>query len=235
MNGTKTIKIFIHLPKCGGTTIDYRLGKIYGEKFFQYINAGRDKEMFERHWKNGFEDIDIITVHNGSFSYNKYFQGIEKQIYTITRDPVDAFISLFNHQKSEHLKPRFYHDVKNLSLREFLDFSMRPPRKVIYPNFQCRYLCGEPATFKRSKKFIDKYKVIYCNISELENMFVQIVDNFDMSSVSDSGFYANKNVSQNKVLRQDLENRFIDEIYQVFEEDKLLYEYTKTGNLHKKK
>lgn len=228
------LKVFIHLPKCAGTTIDFRLSKFYGKKFFQYVNRDMHQEILEKHYRNGFTEIDFMSIHNPFFKYDKYFSRIEILLYTVTRDPIDAFISLYNHQTDNSLHPRFYDRVKNLSIRDFLSFSMtEEAKKNISPNFQCRYLCGSPESFRKSKRFIEEKEITYCGIQDFEKLWNCMVENIDFSS-DQKLLKTKKNVSNKKISRKDLESSFIEEISSIFREDRLLYEYTKKGNLSEK-
>lgn len=95
---------FIHIPKCGGTTIRKLLSPI-DEKF--------------RGNNNISENIDID--HLPLFALKKYFPDIFNQInmldtYAIVRDPFDRFVS----SVSQHLKMYKGKQLKELNYQELI-------------------------------------------------------------------------------------------------------------------
>ena len=97
--------IFIHIPKCGGTSVEHALSRhsseSTGEKWARNHKAWRNKLLFE-----------LIDKHPDYY------------MFTFTRDPVDRCISAYNHFAGKH----------RCSLSQFLDgvdrFLSHSPEKI---------------------------------------------------------------------------------------------------------
>ncbi|MVO18521.1 sulfotransferase family 2 domain-containing protein [Parasedimentitalea huanghaiensis] len=135
----KPLKVFVHLPKCGGTSVDANLRHHYGDRFFQYVGK-KDNMAFKQHQKTGFRNVEIMTIHNGLFKYETAFEGIETSFFSVCRDPVSAAVSMFNFATTaKHTQN--YTRVKGLDFWQFMSLSHKIP--IWAPNFQSYYLAGQ--------------------------------------------------------------------------------------------
>lgn len=135
---TEQLKIFIHLPKCGGTTITANLQQHLGERVFQYISKAHDAALMA-HIENRFDGVDAIAVHNPKFPYQSLPEGIETECIAVCREPVSAALSMYNFATNAR-HARHYKDVRDLDFWQFFAYCHRI--NMWAPNFQTHYLCN---------------------------------------------------------------------------------------------
>ncbi|MFL2536550.1 MAG: sulfotransferase family 2 domain-containing protein [Candidatus Azotimanducaceae bacterium] len=130
---------FIHIPKTAGTTLrflfrsafsanhcDARLPLHRRKKNIKWLHA-RDMRII----KLAYPKLMSISGHNVC-SFTDLDQSIDDiQYFTVLRDPVQRFISSFNH--------KYRRDIDALTLETLEKFIQNPANH----NVQTRWLCGE--------------------------------------------------------------------------------------------
>lgn len=108
--------IFLHIPKCAGTTINYHIKFNFKEEEFLYISKGhgfynlktkayemlQDEERIKQYLSSLSEEdkrkIKIISGHNVFYGIHEFFDKDPLYI-TFLRDPFERTISQYNHYK----------------------------------------------------------------------------------------------------------------------------------------
>ena len=117
--------IFVHVPKCGGTTMKNILGSVYGERItgdktenenMRQLQLGRPLEPLN-YEKRLDEKSDCIIGH---FPLSKYSMLKERgwKFATWLRDPVDRMISIFTkRQRIGYM--RYMPDIMEIDIFEY--------------------------------------------------------------------------------------------------------------------
>ncbi|WP_172300522.1 sulfotransferase family 2 domain-containing protein [Pseudoruegeria sp. HB172150] len=145
-------QVFLHLPKCGGTTLTAHLETRLGPRFFHYISKRHDAAL-RAHAETGFAGIDVVMVHNPKFPHDLLPPGARYS--AIVREPVAAAISMYNFATNAR-HTRNYDQVKDLSFWQFFAYCHRI--SMWRPNFQSYYLCGR-WHLAALEGFLDRHRV----------------------------------------------------------------------------
>ncbi len=109
MKDKKPLYIFIHTPKCAGTTIRHTLLENYGENevllLYKWFNSKAESKKkldpyFNSLSKKQRDKIKAIIGHNLYYGIHKYFPNREVRYVTFLRKPFDRTISHYNFQVS---------------------------------------------------------------------------------------------------------------------------------------
>jgi len=111
--------LFIHIPKCAGTSI---------EKFFEY-----DYDIIKDNFENNFEYNKFNNLGSGKhFTLKEYEQILSKKIldnlfkFTIIRNPFDLVVSQYNYDLNSSgvywNGKNSYDDKKNISFEQYVNF-----------------------------------------------------------------------------------------------------------------
>ncbi|NIZ13224.1 hypothetical protein [Phaeobacter sp. HF9A] len=208
---TTPLKVYIHLPKCGGTTVDANLNAHLGPRFFQYVNRS-DWPTLQRHAATGFRDIDVITVHNARFPYERMLTNIEAEYIAVCREPISAALSMYNFAiTATHTQN--YDRVKELTFWQFMALSHRIP--IWSPNFQCYYLSGE-RNWEAAEAFLHRFGVTLYTLSELDDAYRRLTGQPLAPSLD-------RNKSSKTVMRADLSEMECGILEELFDIDAQLW------------
>ncbi|TVQ25881.1 MAG: hypothetical protein EA367_00565 [Leptolyngbya sp. DLM2.Bin15] len=136
IDGDRSIVVFLHVPKAGGTTLEYILNKNYVINRSIHINA---PELEHKPYLLFKHDIvyDVVMGHHKISSI--LYQLLNRPLIhmTMLRDPVHRVISYYDylHTYEAH---RLHHQVKRMTLQEFSESE----EFVELDNAQSRRLVG---------------------------------------------------------------------------------------------
>ncbi|MDJ0825029.1 MAG: hypothetical protein QNJ16_05940 [Rhodobacter sp.] len=161
-----TLKIYLHLPKCGGTTFAANVLRQFGSRCFHYISAAHLADL-HRHIDTGFGGIDVVLVHSPDFPYDAMPRDIDVEYLAVCREPISAVASMYNFAtNAAHSK--FYPKVKGLGFWQFVAYSHKI--NIWHPNFQSYYLCGN-RRWDAVAAFIEEFSVQLFTLDELDWVF----------------------------------------------------------------
>lgn len=133
--------IFVHIPKCGGTSFKSVLYDIFGSENVLKIwdpNFGATASI-EGFLNMNLEEIRAYPCIAGHIQYPLIRQKLGKEILaeykvcSIVRNPVAKFLSLWNYSIQNPSIPN-YKEVTGRSIEEYANYTT---------NQQCRFICGE--------------------------------------------------------------------------------------------
>lgn len=159
-------KIFLHLPKCGGTTIAANLENHLGDRFFHYISKVHD-DILMRHIETGFRDIAVMMVSNPKFPHAKISPELEVEYLAICREPVSAAVSLYNFTTNAR-HTRNYKMVRGLSFWEFYAYAHRID--MWRPNFQTYYMCNG-WNLAALDSFLERHSVQLFTMADMKDVY----------------------------------------------------------------
>lgn len=88
--------IFLHIPKCGGTTLHHMLGQWYGTE-------NMHPERFNGLYRYAAAQLASKLVFSGHFDYySTTLVPGPKQLISFLRDPVDRLVSLYNFHRAHN-------------------------------------------------------------------------------------------------------------------------------------
>lgn len=111
--------IFFHIPKTGGTTLDYLVAKNYRIDYVQQVNA----PALDKHLAGAFKNDRAYRAYLGHYELNDVvYQLLDRPKlvqFTMLREPVSRVISYYDYLRSSPNHPK-YPIAKDLSLEEFV-------------------------------------------------------------------------------------------------------------------
>ncbi len=102
---TDTLYIFLHMPKCAGTTLRYHIEKNFrNEEILGFYNSDRRKlqkrdvfDILQALTEAERDRLKIIYGHEVHYGIHKYFNK-PSRYFTFLRDPVEKTISFYNYR-----------------------------------------------------------------------------------------------------------------------------------------
>ncbi len=240
---------FIHIPKTGGTSVNFALTKIYKKNSYHinsipsqkaakilydlddytdYRRGGKHKFRFREHLVI-YEMVKGTQYISGHVNFNLDIWNIYHNKYayvTVLRDPVKRYISQYffdAFKENEHARV-------NQSLEDFIKLQRGKKRGYSY----ITYLAGSPSNSSRS--MTERIQTAKNNLSKFTVVgFLEDMDKFVSDVKSKFGLtlrvpYKNKN----PVSKPKVDSNLVDEIRKICEPDIELYEYAREKFLGKK-
>lgn len=223
--------IFLHLVKTAGTTLNQVLDREYANILSFYI-AKESKELFEG-FKEKLKNNNAGLIR-GHFEFGWHAFLTRPFVYiTLLREPVARVISEYYYilGKTDH---PLYDQVaaKNLSIADFV-------KNWKHPDVQTRKISGltfaknsgipqnieinDRNMLKIAKENLDKYFAVVGLTEKFDETLILLKREFGW----DWPFYTRKNVTRNKVARENIPASTIEIIKEYNQLDIELYEYAK--------
>jgi len=223
--------IFFHIPKTGGTTLDYLTAKNYRIDYVYQVNA----PAFDKHVAGVYKNHSMFRVLMGHYELNDYFYQLfdrKKMVqFTMLREPVGRVISYYDYLRTSPNHPK-YSIAKDLSLKEFVTH----PDIDEMPNGQAFRILGllKKDLWKKTKKTNDQLiqEVQY----QLEKRFTlfgltEMYDDFLLMAQRGLGwndiFYQRMNSSKVKTDKTKIPDDVIELIKKQNSVDMALYSFAK--------
>ncbi len=254
MEGKEPLYIFVHTPKCAGTTIRHTLFENYKLGEFLLLYEVENKKKLDSYLsslsKKQRDKTKAIIGHTVYYGIHKHFLGREPRYITFLRKPFDRTISDYNFQVSmfyeridrDKHKKFIFRGNKLLSVKEWFTHNQ------VFHNLMFKFLLGKLLP-RESFLFVNDYgfkdgELNASNLKKIQEMldkfyFVGITERpedflFVYHQLGINTFLDRENVSDKHVSKKDVrvaKKMFRDEL--AF--DRKLYEYAKKLNTQFKK
>lgn len=153
--------VFVHIPKCGGTSMHTLLENLFEGKY-SHVRPGGD-------WESQLGVVNGVGGHQnyGSDPLTKYYSAdndMEMVYISMMREPFARYLSFYNHiqrRPGHHLATR-YPELINMPPLEFAEFLFTKEKQSI-ANVQCQMLAGagvEIATAELAVQNFEAFKII---------------------------------------------------------------------------
>ncbi|MBX2848647.1 MAG: sulfotransferase family protein [Acidiferrobacterales bacterium] len=219
--------IFVHIPKCGGTSLDSLIRKKFRFNRFK-ISARASAEASQK------TAVDIHAVRGALLNYAvsldyKFISGHfylhhpehynDYKIITMLRNPVDRLIS---HYLYNRYKTHSTHDAINIEFEDFLNSDLAKD----YGNLYCRY-------FSESQNPSESIKTLsnFSKVGILEHLAP--FKSYIQKELELKGNLAKKNTSpvSRTTRSQDLLSTYQDKITKICRDDIEIYNHFEQSNL----
>ena len=223
--------VFFHIPKTGGTTLDYLTAKNYRIDYVYQVNA----PAFDRHIAGIFKNNTMFRTLMGHYELNDYFYQLfdrKKMVqFTMLREPVSRVISYYDYLRTSPNHPK-YGLAKTLTLKEFATH----PQIDEMPNGQAFRLLGMLKKDLWKKTKLTEKQLIEEAKKQLQHRFTlfgltELYDHFLLMAQRGLGwndiFYQRMNSSKVKTDKSTIPPDVIETIRQQNSIDIALYEFAK--------
>jgi hypothetical protein len=205
--------VFFHIPKTGGTTLEYLLAKNYRVDSLQHINAPELDANPYRVCRGG----RLARVLMGHYEMNEvFYQWFNRRVAHITmlREPVRRALSYYDYIQTSTGHP-LYPVAKDMSLEDFVTSDHVDEQN----NAQTHRLLGwlrqgayrrldksEDERFELAKHALEKHFTLVGVTEEYEAFLLQAQSMLRWSDI----FFARKNVSRKKTKITDVPEKTLD-------------------------
>jgi len=223
--------VFFHIPKTGGTTLDYLTAKNYRIDYVYQVNA----PAFDKHIAGIYKNNNMFRVMMGHYELNDYFYQLfdRKKMaqFTMLREPVGRVVSYYDYLRTSPNHPK-YNIAKDLTLKEFVTH----PEIDEMPNGQAFRILGllKKEIWKKTKKTDEQ--LIEEAKQQLQNRFTlfgltEMYDEFLLMAQRGLGwndiFYQRMNSSKIKTDKSTIPTDVIELIKNQNAVDMALYGFAK--------
>lgn len=223
--------VFFHIPKTGGTTLDYITAKNYRIDYVYQVNA----PAFDEHVAGIFKNNKMFRTIMGHYELNDYFYQLfdrrKMAQFTMLREPVSRVISYYDYLRSSENHPK-YELAKDMSLDEFVEHSEIDEM----PNAQAHRILGliKHRLWRRDKR--SHSELLTEAKHQLENRFslfglTEMYDQFLIMAQRTLGwqdiFYRRMNESKVKTDKRTIPQATLDKIAEINALDVELYQFAK--------
>lgn len=213
------IKLFLHLPKCAGTSIRVLLSNLFQDRIIEDYESYYGyplKDRFTFILASLLQDIQVdkSKIVYGHFFPIKYIYGLpnkDVKLVTILRDPIDRLISHFRYWKSGDFSSHYLWRQMMYEHWSFMDFAMNSELR----NFYTQYLVQVPLAYF---SYIGLYENLISSVPACLQALGEEFDGDIKLPVI--------NVTQSEV-RTKLTDNELSELRDYHAEDYCLYHYAK--------
>ena len=209
--------VFVHIPKAAGTTLHHVLKRAVGINASMHAGKSYETQALREMPPCEVQQYKLISAHMIQPELGRIC-GSDAEYVTVTRDPVDRFISLYYFILSQTQHEQ-YHLYRDLSFEQFLG-KYETDKELFFINCQSRYICGE----NNSEKAIDYIENKFLMTAPIEKFDQFIWNLFAIKEwVPISFSTSNKNKGRPDIgeVSADLKGR----ILHLFKEDAIIHQY----------
>lgn len=223
--------VFFHIPKTGGTTLDYITAKNYRIDYVYQVNG----PAFDKHVAGIFKNNQMFRTIMGHYELNDYYhQLFDRRMmaqFTMLREPVSRVISYYDYLRTSENHPK-YHLAKDMTLEDFIEH----PQIDEMPDAQTHRIMGllKKNEWKKDKR--SKEQLLADVKHQLEHRFslfglTEMYDQFLIMAQRTLGwqdvFYRRMNESKVKTDKSTIAQATIERIKQINSIDMELYAFAK--------
>jgi len=232
--------IFIHIPKCAGTTLHKIINKNYEKN--ELYTIGMDPHVPIKNSIENFKNFPIekrnkIKCLKGHmpFGLHLYLSNNPRYI-TILRDPVRRVVSHYNYAKN--YKYHYLYETINenkLTLYDYVYNDITPEinngqvrllagiksQDTVYGNEDC-----DESTLKRGLINIEKHFIACGILSDFDEFLVAISEYFKWKNI----YYFKRNVKSNYLEIENIDSKTLSLIERKNKLDLILYDKIRKGN-----
>ena len=223
--------IFFHIPKTGGTTLDYITAKNYRIDYVYQVNG----PAFDQHVAGVFKNNKMFRTLMGHYELNDYYhQLFDRRLmaqFTMLREPVSRVISYYDYLRTSENHPK-YHLAKDMTLEAFIEH----PQIDEMPDAQTHRIMGllKKNEWKKDKR--SKEQLLEDVKYQLEHRFslfglTEMYDQFLIMAQKTLGwqdvFYRRMNESKVKTDKTTIPESTISRIKEINSVDMALYDFAK--------
>lgn len=220
--------IFLHIPKCAGSTLREIIYRQYPDRQCYYVSSMPDQQQsiyeFQGLPRAEREEIRFLTGH-GVYGLHSSLVGSTEYI-TMLRKPIERVISNYYYvaRSPEH---RHYETVtgeKGMSLYEYVSSGVNE----VLDNQMVRSMTSDDEIsgrklLQRAKENWDEWFGFVGLVERFDESLLLAKERYGWGGV----FYRKRNVTRDRPSREDLPERVVDEIEARNRLDTELYEYGK--------
>ena len=223
--------VFFHIPKTGGTTLDYITAKNYRIDYVYQVNG----PAFDHHVAGIFKNNQMFRTIMGHYELNDYYhQLFDRQLmaqFTLLREPVSRVISYYDYLRTSENHPK-YHLAKDMTLEVFIEH----PQIDEMPDAQTHRILGLLKKNEWRKDQRSKAQLLEDVKYQLEHRFslfglTEMYDQFLIMAQRTLGwqdiFYRRLNESKIKTDKNTIPQSTLNRIMEINAVDMELYAFAK--------
>jgi hypothetical protein len=223
--------VFFHIPKTGGTTLDYITAKNYRIDYVYQVNAPALDQHVAGIMKNNKMFRTLMGHYELNDVYYQLFDRPKMAQFTMIREPVSRIISYYDYLRSSENHPK-YDLAKDMSLEEFIEH----PQIDEMPNAQAYRIMGLLKNNAWQKDPRDDQQMIEDVCWQLQHRFslfglTEMYDHFLVMAQRALGwqdvFYRRMNESKVKTDKSTIPNETIARIRELNAVDVAMYDFAK--------